>query len=248
RIAELSSTLTEALTGQRIVKAFGREDYEAERFRRRNDEYFGDYMKLTQFIQTQPLVLSVLMSSAIVAIIWLSTREVVVHRLDVGKLMAYWALLVNLINPMNRFAAFVAEISRAVVGAGRVYEILDLSEERGSSGCFAAEKRARRDRLRTRGFRLRKRRRAGAPRPGRRDTRGRDRRAGGSFGRGKDHDRQPGAALLRTAARAHHDRRRRHRAGSSGRLAGGDRHRAAGGAALPRFDRREHPVRAFGSD
>ena len=130
RIAELSSTLTEALTGQRIVKAFGREDYEAERFRRRNDEYFGDYMKLTQFIQTQPLVLSVLMSSAIVAIIWLSTREVVVHRLDVGKLMAYWALLVNLINPMNRFAAFVAEISRAVVGAGRVYEILDLSEER----------------------------------------------------------------------------------------------------------------------
>ncbi|HZT11461.1 MAG TPA: ABC transporter ATP-binding protein [Candidatus Baltobacteraceae bacterium] len=130
RIAELSSTLTEALTGQRIVKAFGREDYEAARFRKRNDEYFGDYMKLTQFIQTQPLVLSVLMSSAIVAIIWLSTREVVVHRLDVGKLMAYWALLVNLINPMNRFAAFVAEISRAVVGAGRVYEILDLSEER----------------------------------------------------------------------------------------------------------------------
>ncbi len=130
RIADLSSTLTEALTGQRIIKAFGREEYESARFRYRNDEYFGTYMKLTQFIQTQPLVLSVLMSSAIVAIIWLSTREVVVHRLDVGQLFMYWGLLANLINPMNRFAAFVGELTKAVVGAGRVYEILDLPVER----------------------------------------------------------------------------------------------------------------------
>ena len=130
RIADLSSTLTEALTGQRIIKAFGREDFESKRFHRRNDEYFGTYMKLTQFIQTQPLVLSVLMSSAIVAIIWLSTREVVVGRLNVGELFMYWGLLANLINPMNRFAAFVGELSKALVGAGRVHEILDLPVER----------------------------------------------------------------------------------------------------------------------
>jgi subfamily B ATP-binding cassette protein MsbA len=130
RISDLSSTLTEALTGQRIIKAFGREAYEAERFRHRNDEYFTIYMKLTQFIATQPLVLQVLMSGAIVGIVWLSTREVVVHRLNVGDLFQYWALLANLINPMNRFAAFVGELSKALVGAGRVYEILDLPVER----------------------------------------------------------------------------------------------------------------------
>jgi subfamily B ATP-binding cassette protein MsbA len=130
RVADLSATLTEALTGQRIIKAFGREAYEAEHFRHRNDEYFTIYMKLTQFIQTQPLVLSVLMTTAVVGIIWLSTREVVVGRLNVGQLFQYWALLANLINPMNRFAAFVGELSKAVVGAGRVYEVLDLPVER----------------------------------------------------------------------------------------------------------------------
>jgi subfamily B ATP-binding cassette protein MsbA len=130
RISDLSATLTEALTGQRIIKAFGREGYEAERFRHRNDEYFAVYMKLTQFIQTQPLVLSVLMTTAVVGIIWLSTREVVVGRLNVGELFQYWALLANLINPMNRFAAFVGELSKALVGAGRVYEVLDLPVER----------------------------------------------------------------------------------------------------------------------
>jgi subfamily B ATP-binding cassette protein MsbA len=129
RFSDLSSTLNESLTGQRIIKSFGREDHEVTRFRERNDEYFGTYMKLTQFIYTQPLVLSALMSSAIVAIIWLSTREVVVGRLSVGNLFTYWALLANLINPMNRFAAFVGEISKAIVGAGRVYEVLDLPVE-----------------------------------------------------------------------------------------------------------------------
>jgi len=130
RISDLSSTLTEALTGQRIIKAFGREGFEADRFRHRNDEYFSVYMKLTQFIATQPLVLSVLMTTAVVGIVWLSTREVIVGRLNVGELFQYWALLANLINPMNRFAAFVAELSKALVGAGRVYEILDLPVER----------------------------------------------------------------------------------------------------------------------
>jgi subfamily B ATP-binding cassette protein MsbA len=130
RIADLSANLTEVLTGQRIIKAFNREQYEIERFERRNDEYFTTYMKLTQFIATQPVVVSILMSSAVVVIIWLSMREVIVGRLNAGQLFMYWLLLVNLVNPMNRFAAFVGDMSKAIVGAGRIYELLDLPVER----------------------------------------------------------------------------------------------------------------------
>jgi subfamily B ATP-binding cassette protein MsbA len=133
RIADVSSSFTEALTGQRIVKAFGREEYETSRFIRRNTEYSNAYMKLTQFIQTQPLVLSVLMTSAVVTIIWLSTREILVGRLNVGEIFQYWMLTANLVNPINRFAAFVGDLAKALVGAGRVYEVLDLPVERGDA-------------------------------------------------------------------------------------------------------------------
>jgi subfamily B ATP-binding cassette protein MsbA len=136
RIADLSSQLTEVLQGQRIVKAFGRENYEVARFRNRNDDYFGASLKLTQFIQTQPLVLSTLLVSAVVVIVWLSAREVLVGRLqNTGTLVQYWLLLVNLVNPMNRVAAFFGDLSKAVVGAGRVFEILDLPvEQRDPAG------------------------------------------------------------------------------------------------------------------
>ncbi len=129
RIADLSANLAEILQGQRVVKSFGREAFEVERFRNRNDDFFGAYMKLTQFIQTQPLVVSTIMVAAVVAIMWLSVREVLVGRLDTGKVFMYWGLLVNLMNPMNRVAAFFGDISKAIVGAGRVFELMDLPVE-----------------------------------------------------------------------------------------------------------------------
>jgi subfamily B ATP-binding cassette protein MsbA len=129
RIADLSANLTEVLQGQRVVKAFGREEFEVSKFQVRNDDFFGAYMKLTQFIQTQPLVVSTIMVIAVVLIMALSVREVVVHRLDTGTIFQYWALLVNLMNPMNRVAAFFGDINKAIVGAGRVFEILDLPVE-----------------------------------------------------------------------------------------------------------------------
>jgi ATP-binding cassette, subfamily B, bacterial MsbA len=135
RIADLSANLVETLSGQRVVKSFGREDYEVARFRSRNDDFFAAYMKLTQFIQTQPLVISTIMVAAVVGIMWLSVREVLVGRLDTGKVFMYWGLLVNLMNPMNRVAAFFGDISKAIVGAGRVFELLDLPvEDRDPAG------------------------------------------------------------------------------------------------------------------
>ncbi len=129
RIADLTSNLSEVIGGQRVVKSFGREQFEVDRFRRRNDDFFGAYMKLTQFIQTQPLVISTIMVAAVVVIMWLSVREVLVGRLDTGRVFMYWGLLVNLMNPMNRVAAFFGDISKAIVGAGRVFELLDLPLE-----------------------------------------------------------------------------------------------------------------------
>ena len=104
-VADLSANLTEILAGQRVVKAFGGEEYEIRRFRRANEDFFGAYMKLTQFIQTQPLVVSTIMVLAVVVIMWLSVREVLVGRLTTEHIFNYWLLLVNLANPLNRLAA-----------------------------------------------------------------------------------------------------------------------------------------------
>ncbi|HTU70612.1 MAG TPA: ABC transporter ATP-binding protein [Candidatus Baltobacteraceae bacterium] len=129
RIADMSSTLTEVLQAQRIVKAFSREDFESKRFHHRTEDYFGAFMKLNQFVYMQPVVISSILSCGVIAIIWLSVREVLVGHLNSGLLFNYWLLVVNLVNPMNRMAAFVGDLSKALVSTSRAYELLDLPQE-----------------------------------------------------------------------------------------------------------------------
>jgi ATP-binding cassette, subfamily B, bacterial MsbA len=129
RIADLTATLSEVLQAQRVVKAFGREAYENDRFKTRNEDYYGAFMKLTQFVQLQPAVITAIFSPAVVAIIWLSVQQVLVHRLDSGSLLTYWLLVVNPVNPMNRVAQFVGDLNKGTVSAGRTYEIIDLPVE-----------------------------------------------------------------------------------------------------------------------
>ncbi len=130
RIADLSSNLIEVLANERVVKAFRREVFERDRFRGANDRYFGAYMKVTQFNQTQAPVLAIVVMLAVCAVIVVTAREVAVGRLSPERAWEFWGATALLINPMNRFSIFFADFARAFVGAGRVFEILDLPIER----------------------------------------------------------------------------------------------------------------------
>lgn len=129
RIADLSSNLTEVLSNERIVKAFGREAYETERFRHNSEAYLGAYMKVTQLGQTQTPVIATIIMLAVIAVVVFSAHEVAVGRMNAGTVGQFWIFVALAINPMNRFAIFLADFARALVGAERVFELLDLEEE-----------------------------------------------------------------------------------------------------------------------
>jgi subfamily B ATP-binding cassette protein MsbA len=130
RIADLSSNLVEVLANERVVKAFRREDFERTRFMRANEHYFNAYMKVTQFNQTQAPVLAIVVMLAVCVVIAVTAREVGIGRLSPERAWEFWGATALLINPMNRFSIFFADFARAFVGAGRVFEILDLPIER----------------------------------------------------------------------------------------------------------------------
>jgi ATP-binding cassette, subfamily B, bacterial MsbA len=129
RIADLSSNLVEVLANERVVKAFRREAYERDRFKSANERYVGAYMKVIQFNQTQAPVLAFIVMLAICAVVALTAREIAAGRISPSQAFEFWAATGLLINPMNRFSIFFSDFARAFVGAGRVFEILDLPVE-----------------------------------------------------------------------------------------------------------------------
>jgi subfamily B ATP-binding cassette protein MsbA len=129
RVADLSSNLSEALAGERVVKAFGREAHEVGRFESSNENYFGAYMKSLQLAQTQTPIVAMIITTGLLGIVAFSVHEALVGRLTGGQVVQFYGLVVTAMNPLNRLAAFVGDISRGLVGAKRIYEILDLPVE-----------------------------------------------------------------------------------------------------------------------
>jgi subfamily B ATP-binding cassette protein MsbA len=129
RIADLSSNLSEVLQGQRIVKAFGREEFEVGRFVRSNDDYFGAFMKVLQLGQTQTPIVAMIVTVALLAVMGFSVHEAIVGRLTSGSVFQFWTLVVLAINPLNRLASFIADLSKGLVGASRIFEVLDVPIE-----------------------------------------------------------------------------------------------------------------------
>ncbi|MGH7708589.1 MAG: ABC transporter ATP-binding protein [Vulcanimicrobiaceae bacterium] len=133
RIADLAATLSEVLQSERIVKAFGREAFETARFQDINENYFGASMKVTQFGLTQTPVVAMIITLALLAIVLFSAHEVAVGHMQIALVVRFWGLVVIAINPMNRFATYVGDLSKGIVGASRVFEVLDLPIERDAA-------------------------------------------------------------------------------------------------------------------
>ncbi len=130
RIADLSANISEALAAERIIKAFNREDYEVAKFTDANESYFGAYMKVTQLGLTQTPVVGQILVIALLVIVAFSAREAIVGRMTQGHVLLFWGYVILTINPINRFATYISDLSKGVVGAARVFEVLDLPSER----------------------------------------------------------------------------------------------------------------------
>jgi subfamily B ATP-binding cassette protein MsbA len=111
------------------VKAFRRENFERDRFAGANEAYFGAQMKVTQLNQTQSPVIATIVSLAIIAIIVMVVREIGAGRIEPAQAIAFFGAMALTINPMNRFSIFLGDFSRALVGASRVFAVLDLPIE-----------------------------------------------------------------------------------------------------------------------
>jgi subfamily B ATP-binding cassette protein MsbA len=129
RVSDINSALQESLDSMRVIKAFAREPYEVQRFVDRNDAYLGSSMKLSQMLLTQVPVIDFVVTLGLLALAGFSFYELVVGRRSADELAKFLTLAVVASNPINQLANYFADVTRALVAAGRIFEVLDLPVE-----------------------------------------------------------------------------------------------------------------------
>src|SRR2546425_783281 len=123
----MNALLHENVQGNRVVKAFGQEDYEQRRFAEHNDRLFRLAMRASVF-RSIP-VTEVLAGIAVATIIWFGGRSVVAGARTQGGLFGFIAAAFLLYEPVKRLGRTHYTIHHGLAGAERVFELLDTAPQ-----------------------------------------------------------------------------------------------------------------------
>ncbi|MGF1540952.1 MAG: ABC transporter ATP-binding protein [Pleurocapsa sp.] len=126
RISNLSSLLTEVLSGIRLVRAFAAEDYQLQLFseeanRHRQAKYLTEKAKAIQFV-----VVGFLLAMSVVLIFLLGTWQISQNNLTGSQFISYFAGVALLIDPISHITSNYNEFKQGQASIDRIFELLAI--------------------------------------------------------------------------------------------------------------------------
>ena len=126
KVAELNVLLHEAFSGMKIVKAFGRESHEAERFDRINQRLLGLALKDHRTDEITDPLMEVLAAFGIMGALWYGGHQVIAGAMTPGDFFSFTAALALIYGPVRQLSRIMNTIQQSTSSVERVFEILDL--------------------------------------------------------------------------------------------------------------------------
>ncbi|MDA1001640.1 MAG: ABC transporter ATP-binding protein [bacterium] len=125
RMGDISSLMKETYDGMRVVKTFGAEDYEEQRFARANLSFFRTVMKALRLRALGPPLVEVTGGVLGGLVLWYGASLVIRGELTAGQLSSFLVALGMLYSPLKAFARVYNTLMEGVAGAQAVFEMMD---------------------------------------------------------------------------------------------------------------------------
>jgi subfamily B ATP-binding cassette protein MsbA len=130
RLGELSQILQETVTGNRVVKAFGMEDFEIRKFREASRRLLRESMRWVRAaVATAPLM--DLLGAIVIPLLLLYARgQIKAHLMTQGIFLAFLYAMFNAYMPLKRIGQVYQQFQYAQGASTQVFAYLDQQEER----------------------------------------------------------------------------------------------------------------------
>lgn len=127
RLDTVNRVLREQITGNRVIRAFVRDEYEQHRFRKANAELTDMAMGTGKLLALMfPIVMTVVNLSSI-AVVWFGAHRIDSGGMQIGDLTAFLAYLMQIVMSVMMATFMFMMVPRAEVCAERIQEVLDTS-------------------------------------------------------------------------------------------------------------------------
>ena len=141
--ALLSTTVQENLSGVRVVKAFARQEYEADKFDKINWQKYVLGRRLLLTHATYWPVTDIICGAQMLTGFAIAARMTINGHLTIGEYLAYAGLVIWIIWPMRNLGRLIVQMSTGLVSLGRVSEVIKAEREPVSANDITSEKRLR---------------------------------------------------------------------------------------------------------
>jgi subfamily B ATP-binding cassette protein MsbA len=126
KVAELNVLLHEAFSGMKIVKAFGREGHEAERFDRVNRRLLDLALKDHRTDEITEPLMEILAAFGIMGALWYGGHQVISGAMTPGDFFSFTAAMALIYGPVRQLSRIMNTIQQSTSSVERVFEILDM--------------------------------------------------------------------------------------------------------------------------
>jgi len=124
-IGNLTGILQEAFGGIKVVKAFGTEEKEKERFEAENHNYYRRIAKVIRYDSASAPIIELLSSMGAAGVLWYGLNRVMQGHITEGELLSFVTAMGMMYGPLKRLVKTNNVIQKAIGASERVFSMMD---------------------------------------------------------------------------------------------------------------------------
>lgn len=133
QLADITSVLQETISGVKIVKAFGMEEFENKKFNRYTRKYFDTLIKITRIRDIASPTTELMSVIAGAVIIWVGGQQVLIEQsLKASEFLGFLFIIFQIMPPVKELTNVNNRIQESSAAGKRIFEILDTEPSIGN--------------------------------------------------------------------------------------------------------------------
>jgi len=128
QLADVQNILHETITGNRIVKAFGMESWEVDRFRQAAQRLFRANLRSVAAAAISSPLMDIFGAVAVALLLLLGRDQIAHNELTLGAFIAFVAAVLSMYNPVRKFAVFNNSFQQALGASSQLFKFMDAHD------------------------------------------------------------------------------------------------------------------------
>ena len=129
KMGALNSILQETFSGIKVIKAFGLEERETQKFRATNADLYSTLRKSIKYDGLSTPIMEFITSFGVATVIWIGGTSVMNGKMTASEFFSFIAAMILVYTPLKRLIGTYNTVQRAMGAAERVFELLDEQPE-----------------------------------------------------------------------------------------------------------------------